>query len=147
MIASHMGSNHRTRIFTLQARTTLLGTGGPRPDPNRHGSAVTIQIGSDCLLFDAGRGVTTKLPGLGFNHKESSSYLAKSEIYTPDEALIARHILTPPSTAGRSAAQATAFLFRVFTRCCQTPIWGNLPMTSEENHPSTMTFVTNILSF
>jgi ribonuclease Z len=65
MIASHMGSNHRTRIFTLKARTTLLGTGGPRPDPNRHGSAVAIQIGSDCLLFDAGRGVTTQLVRAG----------------------------------------------------------------------------------
>ena len=49
----------------MKARTTLLGTGGPRPDPNRQGSAVAIRVGDECLLFDAGRGVTTQLVRAG----------------------------------------------------------------------------------
>jgi ribonuclease BN (tRNA processing enzyme) len=39
----------------------LLGTGGPRPDPGRHGPATLLQIGDDYLLFDAGRGVVLQL--------------------------------------------------------------------------------------
>lgn len=38
-------------------RITLLGTGGPRPDPRRMASATLVSIGEDHLLFDAGRGV------------------------------------------------------------------------------------------
>lgn len=38
-------------------RLTLLGTGGPRPDPQRHAAATLLQIGDDALLFDTGRGV------------------------------------------------------------------------------------------
>lgn len=49
----------------MKTRTTLLGTGGPRPDPNRQGSAVAVQVSDECLLFDAGRGVTTQLVRAG----------------------------------------------------------------------------------
>lgn len=42
-------------------RVTLLGTGGPRPDPDRHGPATLIETGRLRLLFDAGRGVATQL--------------------------------------------------------------------------------------
>lgn len=38
-------------------KVIVLGTGGPLPDPQRHGSAVVVQVGGDTLLFDAGRGV------------------------------------------------------------------------------------------
>ena len=38
-------------------RITLLGTGGPRPDPRRMATATLVSIGEDNLLFDAGRGV------------------------------------------------------------------------------------------
>jgi ribonuclease Z len=37
-------------------KITLLGTGGPKPDPDRQGSSLLLNIGRDHLLFDAGRG-------------------------------------------------------------------------------------------
>jgi ribonuclease Z len=46
-------------------RLTLLGTGGPRPDPRRHGPAVAVSIGGERLLFDAGRGVVSQLAAAG----------------------------------------------------------------------------------
>jgi len=42
-------------------KATLLGTGGPRPDPDRQGPATVIRIGDENLLFDAGRGAATQL--------------------------------------------------------------------------------------
>jgi ribonuclease Z len=39
----------------------LLGTGGPKPDPNRQGPALTARVDDISFLFDAGRGVTTQL--------------------------------------------------------------------------------------
>ncbi len=44
---------------------TLLGTGGPRPDPERHGPATMLQIGNEYLLFDAGRGVVLQMVRAG----------------------------------------------------------------------------------
>lgn len=41
----------------MSIQITLLGTGGPRPDPNRHGPATLVRIGEAYLLFDTGRGV------------------------------------------------------------------------------------------
>ena len=35
-------------------RVTLLGTGSPRVDPDRAGSAVLVEAGGKALLFDAG---------------------------------------------------------------------------------------------
>jgi ribonuclease BN (tRNA processing enzyme) len=46
-------------------KLTLLGTGGPRPDPRRHGAAAVLQIGDEYLLFDAGRGVVLQLVAAG----------------------------------------------------------------------------------
>jgi ribonuclease Z len=42
-------------------RLTLLGTGGPRPDPDRQGPANLVEAGGLRLLFDAGRGVASQL--------------------------------------------------------------------------------------
>ena len=42
-------------------RITLLGTGGPRPDPGRQGPATLVEAGGLTLLFDAGRGVATQI--------------------------------------------------------------------------------------
>jgi ribonuclease Z len=44
---------------------TLLGTGGPRPDPNRQGPATLVNAAGLSLLFDAGRGVATQLVRAG----------------------------------------------------------------------------------
>jgi ribonuclease Z len=46
-------------------KLTLLGTGGPLPDPTRHGSAAVLQIGDARLLVDAGRGVVLQLARAG----------------------------------------------------------------------------------
>ena len=46
-------------------RVTLLGTGGPRPDPTRQGPATLVNAGGLVLLFDAGRGVATQLAKAG----------------------------------------------------------------------------------
>jgi ribonuclease Z len=43
----------------------LLGTGGPRPDPDRHGPATLVRIDDRYLLFDAGRGVVMQLARAG----------------------------------------------------------------------------------
>jgi ribonuclease Z len=49
-------------------RITLLGTGGPRPDPTRQGPATLVQAGGLQLLFDAGRGAATQLAHHHFDH-------------------------------------------------------------------------------
>ena len=46
-------------------KITLLGTGGPRPDPDRHGPAIMLQIGNEYLLFDSGRGVVLQMVHAG----------------------------------------------------------------------------------
>ena len=46
-------------------KLVLLGTGGPRPDPDRVGPSTLISIGSNNLVFDAGRGVATRLVQAG----------------------------------------------------------------------------------
>lgn len=43
----------------------LLGTGGPRPDPDRQGPSLVVRIGGDNVVFDAGRGVATQLVRAG----------------------------------------------------------------------------------
>ncbi len=42
----------------------LLGTGGPRPDPDRSGPATLVDAGDRLVLFDAGRGVASRLDEL-----------------------------------------------------------------------------------
>ena len=44
---------------------TLLGTGGPNPDPTRQGPATLVEIAGRPLLFDTGRGVVLQLTRAG----------------------------------------------------------------------------------
>jgi ribonuclease Z len=44
---------------------TLLGTGGPLPDPDRAGPATLIRAGGTTVLADAGRGVLMRLAAAG----------------------------------------------------------------------------------
>lgn len=46
-------------------RVRLLGTGGPRPDPERAGPATLVQVGDENLLFDTGRGVVVQMVKAG----------------------------------------------------------------------------------
>ncbi|HVR41317.1 MAG TPA: hypothetical protein VMU84_19640, partial [Thermoanaerobaculia bacterium] len=41
----------------------LLGTGYPRPDPNRAGPSTAIVIGDKWFVVDAGRGTTMRIAG------------------------------------------------------------------------------------
>jgi ribonuclease Z len=54
------GVSHAQETF----RVTLLGTGTPRPDPQRFGPATLVEVGTQKLLFDAGRGVPIRLSQL-----------------------------------------------------------------------------------
>jgi ribonuclease Z len=45
----------------------LLGTGGPKPDPDRQGPSLAVRIGRTFLLFDTGRGATTQLVRAGIS--------------------------------------------------------------------------------
>ncbi len=46
-------------------KAVLLGTGGPRPDPDRMGPSTLVSIGDDNIIVDAGRGVATRLVQAG----------------------------------------------------------------------------------
>ena len=46
-------------------KVTLLGTGGPRPDPARMATTTLVEAGGEPLLFDAGRGVMVQLVRAG----------------------------------------------------------------------------------
>ncbi len=58
LLAACMSSAHAAET---EMRVTLLGTGSPIPEPDRFGPATLVQAGGQNLLFDAGRGVTTRL--------------------------------------------------------------------------------------
>ncbi len=51
-------------------RIILLGTGGPKPDPDRQGPAVLVGTGDRNILFDTGRGVVTQLVRVGVEVKD-----------------------------------------------------------------------------
>ena len=51
-------------------KITLLGTGGPKPDPKRQGPAVLIEVAGKKLLFDAGRSCTHQLAQCGLSSKD-----------------------------------------------------------------------------
>jgi ribonuclease Z len=54
---------------------TLLGTGGPRPDPDRAGPATLIDAAGRLLLVDAGRGVCLRLAQAGVGLDEIDGVL------------------------------------------------------------------------
>jgi ribonuclease BN (tRNA processing enzyme) len=62
-------------------KLTLLGTGGPIPDPTRHGSAAALEIGGTRLLLDAGRGVVLQLARAGIPIEEVGPVLVTHHHY------------------------------------------------------------------
>lgn len=48
-------------------RVTLMGTGAPPPDRARMGPSTLVEAGSQRLLFDIGRGVSTNIVAYGLN--------------------------------------------------------------------------------
>jgi ribonuclease Z len=59
----------------VSVRITLLGTGGPIPDPNRAGPATLISAGDEHVLVDAGRGVLMRLAAAGVGPVQLSAVL------------------------------------------------------------------------
>jgi ribonuclease Z len=51
-------------------KVILLGTGGPKPDPNRQGPCLAVQVNRTNLLFDAGRGAATQLVRAGISVRD-----------------------------------------------------------------------------
>jgi ribonuclease BN (tRNA processing enzyme) len=49
------------------ARLTILGSGGPPPDPDRFGSSYVLRLGDDRLMFDCGPATTYKLARMGMS--------------------------------------------------------------------------------
>jgi len=56
-------------------RLTLLGTGGPKPDPDRQGPAALVEDGDATVLVDCGRGVSTQLAKVGVSLADLSAVL------------------------------------------------------------------------
>ncbi|MGD9286699.1 MAG: MBL fold metallo-hydrolase [Desulfobacterales bacterium] len=54
-------------------KVILLGTGGPKPDPNRQGPCLAVQVNRTNLLFDAGRGAATQLVRAGISVRDVGS--------------------------------------------------------------------------
>jgi len=54
---------------------TLLGTGGPRPDPHRAGPSTLISANGEYLLVDAGRAVLMRLAAVGIGPGQLSAVL------------------------------------------------------------------------
>jgi ribonuclease Z len=60
-------------------KVILLGTGGPKPDPNRQDPSLAVQVDRTILLFDTGRGATTQLARRYISQKcRSGMYHASS---------------------------------------------------------------------
>ena len=55
------GASNAAPLF----RITLLGTGNPRPAPERSGPSTLVEAGDTKILVDAGRGATTRLFQIG----------------------------------------------------------------------------------
>ena len=51
-------------------KVILLGTGGPKPDPNRQGPSLAVQVDNTILLFDTGRGAATQLARAGISVRD-----------------------------------------------------------------------------
>jgi ribonuclease Z len=48
----------------------LLGTGGPKPDPDRQGPSLAVRIDHSFFLFDVGRGAATQLVRAGVSLRD-----------------------------------------------------------------------------
>ncbi len=77
---------------------TLLGTGGPVPDPHRAGPATLISAGPEQYLVDAGRGVLMRLAAAGIGPAQLSAvlltHLHSDHITDLNDVITTRWIMT-----------------------------------------------------
>jgi len=60
---------------TLAIAVLLLGTGFPRPDPNRAGAATAVIVGNKWFLVDAGRGATLRIAAAQLKYEDMRGVL------------------------------------------------------------------------
>lgn len=109
---------------TLQI--TLLGTGNPRPTPERYGPSILVEAGPRAVLIDAGRGSTqrlfeigqrellTRLDAVFFTHLHSDHVVGLPDLFLTAWVFGRRtphDVFGPPGTAEmcRHLEQAYAF--------------------------------------
>ncbi len=77
---------------------TLLGTGGPVPDPHRAGPATLVTAGPEQFLVDAGRGVLVRLAATGSGADQLSAvlltHLHSDHITDLNDVITTRWIMT-----------------------------------------------------
>jgi ribonuclease Z len=108
---------------------TLLGTGNPRPSIERFGPAILVEAGGRKLLFDGGRGASTRLAQAGISlssidavfltHLHSDHVVGLPDLWLTGW-LFGRtsplRILGPEGTSEMAASLRKAFDFDVRTR-------------------------------
>lgn len=85
-------------VSAAEMQVILLGTGYPRPDPQRAGPATAVVVGKKVFVVDAGRGVTLRLAATEFSWKDV-------------RAVFLTH-LHSDHTAGLPDVFATGWMFR-----------------------------------
>jgi len=61
MLAAILAFLSTSNVSAESIRVTLLGSGGPEPDPDQFGPSTLVEAGEETLIFDAGRGATIRL--------------------------------------------------------------------------------------
>ena len=105
---------------------TLLGTGNPRPTPERYGPAILVEAGARALLFDAGRGsaqrlfeigqrgLLTRLDGIFFTHLHSDHVVGLPDVFLTAWVFgraVPHVVIGPPGTADMCRHLEQAFAF------------------------------------
>lgn len=112
-------------------RLTLLGTGNPRPSPDRLGPAILVEAGSETLLIDAGRGATQRIFEIGsgallrsvdtvlLTHLHSDHLVGLPDLWLSGR-IFGRHrpvrLLGPEGTVNLARHLELAFAFEVRVR-------------------------------
>ena len=88
------------RIVTVRyLKITILGSGGPIPDPNRAGPSTLVQAGGLHLLVDCGRGVVMRLAGAGLLppmlHRVLLTHLHSDHITDFNDVVTTNWVMSP----------------------------------------------------
>jgi ribonuclease Z len=125
---------------------TLLGTGNPRPAPDRFGPATLIEAGSERLLIDAGRGSTIRLFEIGssallsgitavfLTHLHSDHVVGLPDLWLTGWIFgrsSALEVIGPPGTTELASGLRAAFAFDVRMR---RDVDERLPAAGAELH-------------
>jgi ribonuclease Z len=83
----------------LDVKLTILGSGGPIPDPNRAGPSTLVQAGGLNLLVDCGRGVVMRLAAAGLLppmlHRVLLTHLHSDHITDFNDVFTTRWVMSP----------------------------------------------------